>query len=90
MRREVWIVAAFLLAGAAILTFWPIRRDIDPSPPGQYPLHSERFKWPMTERKKAYRPSQSMGEETVTYSGGPRDPKTRCGTDNTCPLSLSF
>lgn len=89
MRRELWIIAAFLLAGAAILTFWPARSDIEPSPPGQYSLHAERFEWPVTERKKAYRPTQTMGEETVTYSGD-RDPKARCGTDNTCPSGMSF
>ncbi len=89
MRRELWLVAAFLLTGAAILTFWPVRRDIEASPPGQYPLHAERFEWPVTERKKAYRPSPSLGEETVTHSDT-RDQKARCGIDNTCPAGLSF
>lgn len=89
MRREAWTVVAVLLAGAAILTFWPRSYAVDPSPPGQYPLHESRFEWPVTERKKAYRPSPSMGEETVTHSDA-RDPKSRCGIDNTCPTGLSF
>jgi hypothetical protein len=89
MRREFLVVAAFLVIGAAVLTFWPRRPDIDPSPPGQYPLHASRFEWPVLNRKKAYRPSASMGEETVTHSDG-RDAKARCGIDNTCPSSMSF
>jgi hypothetical protein len=90
MRREVLLVAAFLLIGAAVLTFWPNGRSVmEPSPPGQYPLHESRFEWPMTERKKAYRPTASMGEETIKMRDS-RDAKARCGIDNTCPASLSF
>ena len=90
MRRETWIVAGFLLIGAAMLTFWPQRHhDVEPSPPGQYPLHAERFEWPMTERKKAYRTTTSMGEDVIVGRDA-RDAKARCGTDNTCPASLSF
>ena len=84
MRRELWIVGAFLLVGAAILTFWPSRTDMEPSAPGQYPLHAPRFEWPVTERKKAYRPTLSMGEDVIVGRDA-RDAKARCGIDNTCP-----
>ncbi len=89
MRRELWMVGAFLLVGAAILTFWPHGTDVERSPPGQYPLHMPRFEWPVLNRKKAYQPSATMGEETVSHSGS-RDAKARCGIDNTCPIGLGF
>ncbi len=89
MRREAWTVVAILLVGAAILTFWPYYSDMEPSPPGQYPLHVARFEWPATERIKRYQPSRSMGSDAVQHRDA-RDAKARCGIDNTCPTALSF
>jgi hypothetical protein len=86
MRAVLWIIIAFLFAGAAILTFWPFgaAQPYDASPPGQYPLASSQFQWPRVERAKAYRPAASMGTEAFTASDATA-PKVHCATSTVCP-----
>jgi hypothetical protein len=91
MRREAWLVVALLFAAAAVIGLSGLFRglDVDPTPPGQYPLHAPRFEWPAREKEMVYAPAKAMGDQTIVFSDS-HDAKTRCGTENTCPSSMSF
>ena len=71
MRTPMLIVAVVLLAGALVLTLWPRFTGVSAAPPGQYPIDAPTFQWPRGERKAAYQPTRSMGNNTVAFSDGP-------------------
>lgn len=95
MRGAILTIALFLLAGAAILTFWPFGGGFGasgtPSAPGQYPIGWDRPEWSVTERSKPYGPSAGMGSNVVHPTGeDAAAPKVRCATAMTCPADLAF
>jgi hypothetical protein len=99
MRGAIFIIALFLLAGAAILSWpfsWPfgsggIGASSTPSAPGQYPIGWDRPEWSVTERSKSFGPSAGMGSNIVRPTGeDAAAPKVRCATGNTCPTDLAL
>jgi hypothetical protein len=84
MRKEIVLVAAVLLVGAALFTMWPIlSAALTGSVPGQYPIGAARWEWPMTERVAPYYPGSKMGSDAVKFTDG-ADEKVRCATSPTC------
>ena len=72
MRTAILIIVGFLLAGAALLTFWPYARAaISSVPPGQYPIDESRFQWPVRVRTAPYYPLKGMGSDTVAFTDAP-------------------
>jgi len=96
MRGAILIIALFLLAGAAVLTFWPFGpggfgATGTASAPGQYPIGWDRPEWSVTERSKTYGPSTGMGSNIVHPTGEEAAaPKVVCATRDSCPAGLSF
>jgi hypothetical protein len=94
MRGAIFMIALFLLAGAAILTLWPsflgrggFGAGGTASAPGQYPIGWDRPEWSVKEKSQSYGPSAGMGSNTVRSSGeDAAAPKVVCATANTCPM----
>lgn len=92
MRGAIFAVALFLLAGAAILTLWPLGRggfaaSGTAAAPGQYPIGWDRPEWSVKEQTKSYGPGAGMGSNTVRPSGEDAvAPKVICAMSNTCPM----
>jgi len=69
MRQSIWMIVAFLLVGAALLTYWPQAQAWQtPVPPGQYPLNQRRPQWPLEKRSAPYHPKKGMGSDKVKSS----------------------
>jgi len=84
MKPATWIVGGLLLLVVVAFSLWP-RGSIthDATPPGQYPLSSEKLWWPVTRVISLYRPAAETGSDEVDYTAV--DAKFTCGTAATCP-----
>jgi hypothetical protein len=84
--RATWIVAAFLLIGALVLTYMASPSVdslfVERESPGQYPLHDKRPRWSAKHVSKPYRPNKWMGGNAAAISG--YDTKMICATATSC------
>lgn len=84
MRKNIILVAVVLLVGAVLFTVWPtLSAALTGSVPGQYPIGSARWEWPMIVRTASYSPGSTMGSDAVKFTDG-ADEKVRCATSPTC------
>ena len=85
MRAAPLLIALFILAGAAALSYLPIVQGNSSAGvnagPGAYPL-GPRPQYPATIRSAPFQPSRSTGTDAVPPASSV-DAKTKCLTD--CP-----
>ena len=91
MRTAPLLIAVFLLAGAAALTFFPIpvfTQGVAMSEgegPGAYPLGEPRPQLPSTIRSAPFQPAKATGSDTVAPSTV-LDQKKKCLKE--CPAIM--
>ena len=83
MRSAPILIAAFLLVGAALLTYLPSASARQDQGPGSYPIGSSRFQWPVKVRRAAFHPMKATGTDELSPTSE-IDAKTQCLRD--CPV----
>ena len=82
MRSSPILIAAFLLIGAALLTYLPSASASVSQGPGSYPIDFSRFQWPVKVRRAAFHPMKATGTDELPPTSA-TDAKTQCLRD--CP-----